>query len=279
MTEAYPSETAVREGAAVPICSALSLELDEAMTGTAPSEAAILVVEVCGPWGRDPAKDVDAPPGVRVQAVRRTLARYEADPRRAWLCGVAADGSRFLEAFDDVRAVDGRVLTEGPTGAGVLEDEPLFLCCTHGTRDACCARLGVPLYRAVCEEVGDRAWHASHLGGHRFAATMAVLPHAVWLGRVPVERAPEVVALARAGRVPLDLLRGFAGRPPAEQVAEIAERRAGAVDAVAARVDVSGWEVSHVRTGRARPLSCGAGAKVEDPGRWDVRRRAETRLR
>lgn len=273
MSETYPTEAAVEAGTAVPLCSALSLELDEPMTGTAPAEATILVVEVENPWDRDPAGTVTAPPGVRVQAVRSTLARYTPDPPRAWLCGIGP-GGRFLEAFDDARAVAGRTLTDGPTGAGVLEDEPLFLCCTHSTRDACCARLGVPLHRAICEQVGERAWHCSHLGGHRFAATMAILPHAAWLGRVPVERAGEVVTLARDGRVPVDLLRGFAGRPPGEQAAEIAERQASGEDRAAAAVDLSGWIAELVPTGRPRPLSCGAGAKVEDPGRWEVRRRA-----
>lgn len=259
---------AAAETADVP-CSALSLALDEPMAGTAPAEAFILVVEVCGSWGRDPAGDVPAPPGVRVQAVRRTTTRYVNPTPRAWLAGVAP-GARFLEAFDDARAVEGRDLTSGPTGAGELEPEPLFLCCTHGTRDACCARLGVPLHRAVCRAAEDRTWHSSHLGGHRFAATMAVLPHGAWLGRVPAARGREVVELARDGRVPVDLLRGFAGRSPADQVVEIALRRRQGIDRVDEWVDAAGWSARRVPAGRPRPVSCGAGAKVEDPGTWEL---------
>ena len=40
---------------------------------------------------------------------------------------------------------------------------------------------------------GRRRWHSSHLGGHRFAPTMAVLPAGLWLGRVPARRGAGVL--------------------------------------------------------------------------------------
>lgn len=56
-----------------------------------------------------------------------------------------------------------------------------LLVCTHGTRDACCATSGVPLYdrlRAAQRDAtgvapgAPRVWRTSHLGGHRFAPTL-----------------------------------------------------------------------------------------------------------
>lgn len=274
------------------MCAALSARLGEDMGGTAPAERGFLIVERCRAWGRDPAGELGelgeraAAAGLRVQTVRRTTQRYEAEHPRAWIAGVAP-GARFLEAFDDVAELAGVELSaDRPTGRGRLEHDPLFLCCTHGTRDACCARLGVPTHKAFCQLDEERTWHASHLGGHRFAATMAVLPHGVWYGRVPPDRAGEIIAAARAGRLVIDLLRGVAGRPAAAQVAELALRRELACDGIDDlpglaveqpedhrwRVQLAGREieVTWAPTGAPRAFSCGTGAKVEDPGRYSV---------
>ena len=274
-------------------CAALSLELDEDMVGTAPSERGILVVEVPGPWGRDVLTEsrlgeelgraIDAKAkaaGIRVQGVRRLHRRYEVERPHAWLAGVT-DGARFLEGFTldahaDLLELDLRA--DRPTGEGTLEHEPLFLVCTHSTRDACCARRGLPLAREVLRVAPKRTWHASHLGGHRFAATMACLPLGAWLGRVAPEEAAEVVRACLDGRLPLDHMRGVAGKPPAAQAAEVAlwrelghEVRVASVDGDVVRfTDGHEVEVRHVSTGNLRPVSCGAGAKQEDPGRWET---------
>jgi hypothetical protein len=114
---------------------------------------------------------------------------------------------------------------------------------------------------------------------------MAVLPIGVWLGRVPPARAAEVVAELDGGRVPPELLRGRAGLPAPVQAADIWMRRAYGIHAIDAiepagfdgdevRLRVEGeehvFDVRYEPTGVPRPVSCGAGAKVEDPGRWLV---------
>jgi hypothetical protein len=99
---------------------------------------------------------------------------------------------------------------------------------------------------------------------------------------VPPEEAPDVVAGLREGRIPLPYLRGVAGLPPAAQAADLALREAHGLD----RLDDLRWtgdltfeaadgrrfgaSVDHVPTGVERPVSCGPGAKREDPGRFDV---------
>ena len=284
-------------------CSALSLELGEGLEASAPSERGILVLEEPGPWGRDALRDcgLDAAlagrieshataAGLRIQMIRRSQARYDPAPRSAWLACVTP-GRRFLEALEllhpeDILDVDVSGVAEGrPSGAGVLEHEPLHLVCTHGRRDACCARLGRPLWRALGAAAPGRVWQTSHLGGHRFAATSAILPLGVWLGRVPAARALEVAKAARDGRAPIELLRGRAGLPPAAQAADAALRRELDLDRIddvevleaegdrvvlAAKGTPHAFTARKEPTGTERPLSCGEGAKVEDPGRWVV---------
>ena len=51
---------------------------------------------------------------------------------------------------------------------------PIVLVCAHGRRDACCARLGPPLFDALAPHCPpDALWQSSHLGGHRFAPERA----------------------------------------------------------------------------------------------------------
>jgi hypothetical protein len=118
-----------------------------------------------------------------------------------------------------------------------------------------------------------RTWHSSHLGGHRFAATMACLPLGAWLGRVAPDEAAGVVEACRAGEPPLHHLRGMAGLPPVAQAAQVAAGggHVAAVDGDVVRFS-DGRELAmrFVPTGRTRPFSCGPEAKEEDPGRWEV---------
>ena len=60
---------------------------------------------------------------------------------------------------EDVRGLDfAAALASASTGTPV--DGPLYLVCTHGKRDRCCARYGRPLYDALRERAGpDGVWH------------------------------------------------------------------------------------------------------------------------
>ncbi len=66
-----------------------------------------------------------------------------------------------------------------------------ILVCTHGSRDACCARFGYQVYRKLRDEYASasdgnlRVWRTSHTGGHRFAPTLIDLPEGrywAWVG-------------------------------------------------------------------------------------------------
>jgi hypothetical protein len=272
-------------------CSELSESLAEDMAGSAPSEARILVVEQSGPWGRDAVAESGLRPiaddlalkakaaGARIQVVRRSTRRYAAERLHAWIADIHRGTLARFEVTASYELLD--LDFEAPG----TQREPLILACTHSTRDPCCARRGLPLHRAL-RTAGADVWHASHLGGHRFAPTMAVLPAGLWLGRVPPEQAPAVLAAIRGGRIPLPYVRGRAGQPPGAQAAELAIRRAEGLDRLddvataaiteseieVAASDGRRWtvDVRHEPTAHVRPLSCGAGAKVEDPGRWVV---------
>jgi len=87
---------------------------------------------------------------------------------------------------------------------------PLFLVCTHGKRDACCARLGPPIARELREDWAEEVWQSSHIGGHRFAATMVCFPWGHVFGRLDAASSRRV-AKGYASRRLTDLL-NYRGR-------------------------------------------------------------------
>lgn len=269
-------------------CAAASAADDEPVLGTAPGDERWLLVEHPGPWGPKAVRDSGLPPdvvalldglsGVRVQLVRR--------PDRA---GRVGEGTRVVAAvrepagfhvttavLPDLGAVadlDPGALAAGRVPGGRPTTDPLWLVCTHGRRDVCCAELGRPVVRALADRWPDATWETTHLGGHRLAGTLLALPSGVALGRLDAPRVVEACAELEAGRVPDGgLVRGDAGRTPRAQAALDAVRRAtarpevGGVRVVAedgdrvevATADGGRWRcVVTVRRSAPRRASCG----------------------
>lgn len=161
-----------------------------------------------------------APPGIAlyVAAVR------ESDPALY----------RFaLEAYEDLLALDLTAIAAGdPAYDAQRQADPIWLVCTHGRRDVCCARLGRPIYEPLAGLVGASAWQTSHVGGHRFAPNIVSLPHGVYYGWGSPERVPQLVEELRAGRIVPDVLRGRACYDAPVQVAEHFLRAATGINAL-----------------------------------------------
>jgi hypothetical protein len=230
-------------GATAPRCSDSSRAAAEPLAGSATSAHRWLLVEFGGRWGRD-AKETELPSELkalidgfdgRAQLIRRPDRR---------------DGEPVLFVAESDHA--GGKLWRANVSAGALEldDEiraPLVLVCCHGRRDACCARLGTPVFEALHEHVADASvWQTSHVGGHRFAANVLVLPAGILLGRVTAAAAAHVAAELLAGRIPLQHYRGRTLDSPEAQAAEAAVRTRLGLAAVDDVVVVSA-SAGHVR--------------------------------
>jgi len=100
-----------------------------------------------------------------------------------------------------------------------------YLVCTNGARDPCCAIRGPAVAHALARELPGRVYECSHLGGHRFAANVLVLPDGLCFGRLDARSAVGLAAELEAGRLPLDHLRGRTALEPESQAAEILVRR------------------------------------------------------
>lgn len=221
-------------------CSASSLEAGDSLIGSAPHRRLWLLLEVDAPWGPQALADSDLPPAAREHLEAFLAATPEAgilfirqQPARAGLrLFLAVGDARFpalyaltLERYEDLLSLDFASLARGERPE-YRDDEPLFLICTHGKRDQCCALAGMPVYAALRERVGERAWRCSHIGGHRFAPTMVFLPEGLCYGRMPLEALDDVLDRHGSGQLEPRWLRGRSAWPqPAQAAATLLRQR------------------------------------------------------
>lgn len=231
-------------------CSLASETRDEPLAGTASTVRSWLLLEHPGPWGRDAFADArHAVDGLgpeiawrcRRANVRPLLIRRvdrDAVDERPW-CFAAWSGPggawaerTSLGSLEEALTLDLDALGRGERLGLEPHDEPLFLVCTHGRHDACCAERGRPLAFALSQAFPDLTWEASHIGGDRFAGNVLALPHGVYLGRVMPEEAEAVADAYVRGRLSLRHLRGRSTLPMPVQFAEHALRVALHLDRI-----------------------------------------------
>ena len=278
-------------------CATLSRALGEPLYGTASRVRGWVLLEQPGPWGRDAVPESRLDPGLaraldraaaaahlRLLLIRRPGRAGPGDPR-PHTCFVAhtSRAGRWLERrrLDDpaeLLELDmARVVAGERSGFGEEVTEPVYLVCTNGRHDRCCATYGRPLALALQASHGDLVWESSHIGGDRFAGNLVCLPDGHYFGRVGPADAERVVGLHRKGALDLDHWRGCCVDPPVVQAAEwFARRQAGlagvddlvldgrdrlegGIDAVWFRLAGGGRLQAVVRTTRdadPRPLTC-----------------------
>jgi hypothetical protein len=242
-------------------CSLRSLAADEPLAGTASTIRHWLLIEHAGPWGRDGLLDARLPEGLGVELralERRTDCRVLLI-RKPHRVPESHDGTVLCFAVDTRDAWMGYHVLDGIEGSAMLdprerasfldpEDEPLFVSCTHGRRDPCCAERGRPLAEGLAVAFPALSWESTHVGGDRFAGNLVAFPHGLYFGRVAPEEGPAIVRGYVEGRIArLDRYRGRSSDPPHVQAAEIALRDRLGLD----RVDAVTRERSDRRGDRA----------------------------
>jgi hypothetical protein len=119
----------------------------------------------------------------------------------------------------DVATCDGPIVTVDPEDAKRVT-EPMFLVCTHGNHDKCCAKWGLPVYHAARSIAHGQAWQCSHVGGDRFAGNLLCFPHGIYYGHVMPADVPRLTESYKRGEIDLKHYRGRCCYAKAAQVAE-----------------------------------------------------------
>jgi Sucrase/ferredoxin-like len=195
-----------------------------------------LLIEHPGPWAeRIERMDLPAPvaraiaeagrAGLRPQLIRRSGRRRPTPPLRVYT-GWSSGAQVWVEGRElgdpaELAGLDLAAVAAGVRpGFGEPVTEPLLLVCAHGRRNICCARTGAPLARDLHARFGDLVWETTHLGGDRYAANLACLPHGFCYGNLATAEAIHAVESYLRGEVALERLRGRAGLPEPAQAAE-----------------------------------------------------------
>jgi hypothetical protein len=218
----------------------------EPLYGTASLVRKWLLLEQPGSWGYDALTESLLPGQVgrelkhraraahlRIVLIRRGV-RFSSPQRQCYFARTEEHRlhlSRLtLESLDELLGLDLAALGDGELVHGAMEHRaPLFLVCTHGRHDACCAIRGNQVSRVACAMPEVDAWECAHIGGDRFAANVVCFPHGVYYGRVAPDRVAGLIDGYGKGELSLDHYRGRCCHPYAVQAAEYFARREGAI--------------------------------------------------
>ncbi|MBL8155711.1 MAG: hypothetical protein JNM70_16125 [Anaerolineae bacterium] len=214
MTETVPSQMTSCES---------SLAAQEALMATAPRTDVWILLEYDKPWGAQALEQSDLPEGIKAyinqQMAAIPNARFQFIRRGGNMGGIDLFVARSsvhlprlyhfrLDSYDDLLSYDLAAIA-ADRSEYTLSDQKLFLVCTNGKRDVCCAKHGLPLVQAMSQIAPEAVWQTTHIGGHRFAATLVCLPEGVYYGRVPTERSAALIQAHQRGEMLLDYSRGW----------------------------------------------------------------------
>jgi hypothetical protein len=221
-----------------PFCSEISADSGEPSAGTASRVDHWLLLEYRGVWSADAlagsglSDQVKAALREQIRALRPAKLLFIRRRERRDRPGATVFFARSRRGAEVMTRLDvagyEELLDLDFTGAdppGERVDHPLFLVCTHGKHDRCCALHGRPLYDVLVDQAGEEwVWQTSHIGGDRFAGNVAILPEGLYYGRVAPEEAWSLLDEHLGGRIYLERFRGRSIEPFAAQAAEIALR-------------------------------------------------------
>jgi hypothetical protein len=250
--------------APVTFCSQESLDHNESLIGTAPRADVWFLLEYSGRWGNKALTESSIPDSVkehldeqmvgiseaRLLLIKQSKTQHEdiafytalpkADPPALY---------RFLLSdYEELAGYDLRAITaQDERYAAARLDEPIFVICTNGLRDQCCAIHGVASYLTLAKDYPGMVWESTHHGGHRFAGNMLALPQGLSFGRMRPVKVAAVTGAALDGRIALDHLRGRTIYAEPVQAAEILLRREIGDDTIRAFELQGGEQVAEQR--------------------------------
>ncbi|QBD78363.1 hypothetical protein EPA93_21115 [Ktedonosporobacter rubrisoli] len=225
-------------------CAQVSRDAREPFIGTAPRVDCWLLLEYTGAWApyeimieqsslSTQVKEWILHAGIALPHFRLQFIRQHTRPLQTINCFVAISREdrqalyKFsLSSYEDLLELNLAAILQGhPTYSQYICDEPLFLVCTHGKQDQCCAKFGMPIYTELAQQVADFTWHTSHVGGDKFAANIVCLPYGIYYSRVLRSEVEAIIASFRQGEIYIRKYRGRTSYPPTGQAADYFLRR------------------------------------------------------
>lgn len=218
-------------------CAEESLARRESMAGTASTCQRWVLLEHASAWGPRTLLDssFEEPDAIALrdwalrQNVRLVLIKQPErldEGQRSVFLVAAGERDRSVERLEigqpsDLLDLDLSSYEEGHAwGLGKSWPDPLYLVCTHGRRDPCCAIQGNPVFNVLHQAFPTQVWKSTHIGGDRFAANLVSLPAGIMLGRLKIDTVIQVVRDMDQGMLDLEHYRGRCFYPFVLQAAE-----------------------------------------------------------
>lgn len=220
-------------------CSLSSQEAGESLLGAAPHVNTWFLLEHYGKWGykafamSNISEEIKSHFNQHLEnkpLSRLLLIKKDARSQHSGIVFYAAITDQpqpalykfHLNAYDDLLNINLAALSSrDPQYTSHLSAKPIFLICSNGLRDKCCAKYGLPIYDALKDRLGESLWQSSHHGGHRFGPNLLCFPHGLSFGRLTLENSPHIIAEYQAGRIHLPNLRGRTAYSNPAQAAEV----------------------------------------------------------
>jgi len=207
-------------------CTDVAWEHGVPLIGTATHGDVWFLIEYSGRWGAKAFEESDIPeavkqhvqaavrPGVAVRTllIRQPESRHR-DGFHFFIGQVLPSEPRLyeyqLQDYDELLGLDLASFVQGKSGdPNHLRETPLYLICTNGKRDQCCAIYGPETYQEMANTAGDAVWQSSHIGGHNQAPITLFLPHGINYGHTTPAEARRLVKAYENGAVVLHHYRG-----------------------------------------------------------------------
>jgi hypothetical protein len=216
-------------------CAQLARDTADPFIGTATRADSWLLIEYTAVWERREIESSYLPPQVKtwIEQIKQqaTQTRFiKRDGRKSSNINVffviTLEQRQTIYRFQFTRYEDLLTLDLAALRAGAQRYEPyryqapLFLVCTHGKHDACCAKFGMPVYHEFERLAGEHTWQSSHVGGDKFAANVICFPYGIYYGRVAISEVGEIIATCNASQLYLNRYRGRSCYLPIVQAAD-----------------------------------------------------------
>lgn len=218
-------------------CSFDSRDHGESLLGTAPYVKYWLLLEYPKPFGGKAFKDSEISAPVKQHLNEFTLSEPQSklllikkhSKKKAsgivFYFGITGTEPKMLKFnlndYEELLKIKLNQLVSDPSAhEHQTTNEKMFLVCTNGKRDKCCAEYGMEVFRELKQNNKINVWQSSHVGQHRFAANIIAFPEGIYYGRVDIGNVTSIANSHLSNNLYLENLRGQSKYPSPVQAAE-----------------------------------------------------------
>ena len=241
-------------------CSDYARQQNAPLMATATRGDLWFLLEYTGRWGKKAFEESTLPEEVKThlsEVDARILMIRKSGTRRQktlhfFIVQTAPQTPRLyqfeLKSYRDILKID--LSSYSDQGAGDparLRGEPLFLVCSNGKRDQCCARYGTEIYKAMAEIDQEAVWLSSHIGGHNKAPVTLFFPHGVNYGNTTPATIRPLVKAYQNRQVGLEHYRGrVCFDEPAQAAEHLWREQTGVLDLPGLQVNATEQVEEHL---------------------------------